>query len=303
MAHRNAPRAEVEVTDAMLGRLLHEQHPDLAGLPRERIGNGWDNVLFRLGTELAVRLPRRALAAPLVGHEMRWLPELAPRLALPVPVPVRTGSPTEEYPYQWVVVPFFAGRPLAGNELADPDASAELLGRFLASLHTVAPPDAPQNPFRGQPLEQREPVTLRRLAALGDELRGEGVEPGRVQQVWSDVLEVDQWDGPPIWLHGDLHPLNIIERHGSIAAVVDFGDITAGDPATDLMVAWSLFDEPRRELLRNAAGSSRRPLDPATWARGRGWAITHSLAVIERSADNRVLRTVALRTLRAATSG
>jgi aminoglycoside phosphotransferase (APT) family kinase protein len=291
------PPAEVDITAGLVARLLSEQHPDLADLEIAWLANGWDNVLFRLGADLAVRLPRRDMAAPLVANELRWLPVLAPRLPLPVPVPTRAGRPSEEYPYQWAVVPFFDGQPLGTSELADPDTAAELIGAFVGSLHTEAPPDAPHNPYRGQPLAQRHLVTTERLEVLGALLSAEGIRTDQVHHAWLDALEAEPWSGPPIWLHGDLHSMNIIERAGHLGAVIDFGDLTAGDPATDLMVAWYLFDPARREVFRMAIRASGTPLDDATWVRGRGWALTHSLAVLAHSEDNPQMRSVGLRAL------
>jgi aminoglycoside phosphotransferase (APT) family kinase protein len=291
------PPADVDITPGLVARLLSEQHPDLADLEIKWLANGWDNALFRLGADLAVRLPRRVMAAALVANELRWLPGLAARLPLPVPVPTRAGRPSGEYPYQWAVVPFFDGEPLGISELADPDRAAELIGTFVGSLHHEAPPGAPRNPYRGQPLAERHVVTTQRLEALGAWLSAEGIEVEPLHGSWVDALEAEPWSGPPIWLHGDLHPMNIIQHEGHPSAVIDFGDLTAGDPATDLMVAWYLFDPVRREVFRTAVGATGTPLDDATWERGRGWAITHAAAVLANSDDNPEMRSVGLRAL------
>lgn len=291
------PLADVDITTGLVTRLLREQHPDLADLEIRWLANGWDNVLFRLGADLAVRLPRRDMAAPLVANELRWLPGLASRLPLPVPVPTRAGRPSGEYPYQWTVVPFFDGEPLGSSELADPDRAAELIGAFVGSLHHEAPPDAPRNPYRGQPLADRHEITSWRLELLAAWLPAEGIEAEPLHGAWLEALEVEPWPGPPMWLHGDLHPMNIIGRAGHLCAVIDFGDLTSGDPATDLMVAWYLFDPARREVFRDAVGATGSPLDDATWERGRGWAITHAAAVLANSDDNPEMRSVGLRAL------
>jgi aminoglycoside phosphotransferase (APT) family kinase protein len=160
------PAAEVDTPSGLVRRLLAEQHPDLAGLTLEPAAHGWDNVTYRLGDELAVRLPRRALGADLIGHEQRWLPALAPPLPLPVPVPVRLGRPGCGYPWAWSVVPWLPGRPAAVAPPADPLAAAVTLGEFLGALHTPAPADAPVNPYRGVPLETRDGTVRERLARL-----------------------------------------------------------------------------------------------------------------------------------------
>ncbi|MFC1436146.1 aminoglycoside phosphotransferase family protein [Streptacidiphilus sp. N1-3] len=273
-------------------RLLDEQHPDLAELPVEVLANGWDNLVCRLGGELLVRLPRRALAAELVVHEQRWLPGLAGRLPLPVPVPVRVGRPTERYPWSWSVVPFLPGRVAARGGPDDPGSAATALGEFLGALHTPAPADAPVNPVRGIPLAGRAQGVLAGLAQIADP-----ADRAAARRVWAAASAAPVWDGPALWLHGDLHPANILVDRGRISAVIDFGDITSGDPATDLSVAWMLFPAEQRAALREAHGRA----DDATWARARGWALALSLAFLARSADNPLMRGIGERTFRAVT--
>lgn len=282
------PAAEVPVSVELVRRLLGEQHPDLADLPVAVLANGWDNLVCRLGEEFLVRLPRRALAAELVAHEQRWLPELAGRLPLPVPSPVRVGRPTAHYPWGWSVVPFLPGRIAARSELDDPWSGAGALGGFLDALHAPAPSQAPANAFRGIPLAGRAEGVLTALAHVDPADRAAAL------RVWETAVATPAWDGPPLWLHGDLHPANILVDHGQISAVIDFGDITAGDPATDLSVAWMLFTAPQRAALRQAYGRA----DDATWERARGWALALSLAFLTHSADNPLMHGIGERTLR-----
>ncbi|QIY76592.2 aminoglycoside phosphotransferase family protein [Streptomyces sp. RLB1-33] len=283
------PAAEVSVSVDLVRRLLDEQHPDLADLPVEVLANGWDNLVCRLGEEFLVRLPRRALAASLVAHEQRWLPKLADHLPLPVPAPVRIGQPTAQYPWSWSVVPFFPGRIAARSELDDPWTAAATLGGFLDALHASAPSEAPVNPARGIPLAGRAKGVLTGLAHvdLGDR--------ATALQVWEAAAAAPAWDGPPVWLHGDLYPANILVDRGRISAVIDFGDITSGDPATDLSVAWTLFTAEQRAALRQAYGRA----DDATWERARGWALALSLVFLSHSADNPLMRGIGERAFRA----
>jgi aminoglycoside phosphotransferase (APT) family kinase protein len=289
------PAAEVSVSPALVRRLLAVQQPDLAHLPVEVMANGWDNLMCRLGDELIVRLPRRALAARLVEHEQRWLPVLAPALPLPVPVPVRIGRPALGYPWPWSIVELLPGRAAAGNPPADPRDAAVSLGGFLGALHVPAPPDAPANASRGIPLADRGAGVATQASQLG------GVaDRGAVMRVWEAAAATRQWDGPPVWLHGDLHPANILVHRGRISAVIDFGDITSGDPATDLSVAWMLLpgkcheaflDAYRAGLGRDAGGD--------TWARARGWALALSLVFLTHSADNPLMAEIGRRTITA----
>jgi aminoglycoside phosphotransferase (APT) family kinase protein len=274
------PPAEVDVTTDLVRTLLREQHPDLAALPLRVVTSGWDNVLLRLGDDLAVRVPRRELAARLVLHEQRWLPELAPRLGVAVPVPVRAGRPGAGFPWAWSVVPWFEGRLASGVPRPERGRMAGSLADVVARLHVPAPPDAPQNPFRGGSLRDRDAAVRERVAS------GAVPDPARVLTVWDRTLAAPQRTGPPLWLHGDLHPANLLlTDDGDLAAVLDFGDLTAGDPATDLATAWLTFDADGR---RAFVDRLRRltPTDDATWVRARGWALVMASAYLAHSDDD-----------------
>jgi aminoglycoside phosphotransferase (APT) family kinase protein len=289
----NMPAAEVDVDEPLLGRLLAEQHPDLAGAELRLLASGWDNVLYRVGPDLVARLPRRQVAAALVDHEQRWLPEIAARLPLPVPAPVRVGRPGAGYPWRWSLCPWLAGEPAALAPLADAADAARVLGSFVAALHVPAPANAPANPVRGVPLAARSAAFEARLAKLGRLVDGAGA-----REVWRAASDAPPWAGPPLWLHGDLHPANVLVADGRLAAVIDFGDLTAGDPATDLAAAWMLFEPGARAVFRDCAGD----VDDATWCRARGWAVGLSVAILASSADNELMAAVARRTLAAASS-
>ncbi len=285
------PAAEVDIDDALVRALLREQFPDLAALPLTPLSSGWDNVLYRLGPHLVVRLPRRAAAAPLVAHEQQWLPVLAPRLPLPIPAPVRAGRPGCGYPWAWNVVPWFDGASALAEPPRDLSAAATTIGRFVRALHTPAPADAPPNPVRGVPLADRSARLHDTVEALRDE-----IDAGAIERTWSQLVDTPPWPGPPVWLHGDLHPANILVDRGAISAVVDWGDITSGDPATDLAVAWMLFPPDQRLVFRAAAGH----VDDDTWARARGWALALGLAYLGNSADNPAFAALGRRVIDAA---
>jgi aminoglycoside phosphotransferase (APT) family kinase protein len=282
------PAAEVPIDAALVRRLVDSQFPRWAGLDLEAVDSpGWDNALFRLGPELVVRLPRRQLGADLVPNEHRWLPQLAPLLPLPVPMPLGRGVPGSGYPWPWSICPWFPGRRASDVEFRDSERRdlASTLGRFLNALHAPAPPDAPDNPWRGVPLEARAEATDRYLASVSE--LSDAVALGAL---WQEALTVPPWEGPALWIHGDLHPANLIVDGNRLTAVVDFGDLTAGDRATDLSVAWMLFGPDERALFRQSVGA-----DEATWARARGWAVSLTLAYLANSADNPVIEGIGRR--------
>jgi aminoglycoside phosphotransferase (APT) family kinase protein len=281
MAAQNMPAAEIDISAELVRSLLRAQHPDLDELPVELAENGWDNAVFRLGEDLAVRVPRRAVASGLVILEQRWLAELAPRLPLPIPVPVRVGVPTAAYPWHWSVCDWFHGEVAAEAALASPSLEAHRIGEFVAALHQPAPAELPPSPvLRGGPLTavgERIAVNAARLSGL--------VDVSSVMERWKVCSSVDEWRGPPLWVHGDLHTANVLVERGAIGAVIDFGDICAGDPAVDLAIAWMLFDRADRQVFREAAGGPAG-IDDATWARGEAWALHFAVLYLLHSADN-----------------
>jgi aminoglycoside phosphotransferase (APT) family kinase protein len=266
------PAADIAADVALVRVLLVEQHPDLAALPLRLVANGWDNAVFRLGTDLAVRLPRRRVAAELVEHEQAVLPAIASRVPVAVPAPVRVGRPTARYPWSWSVVPWFEGRTVEEAGLRDDPTLAADLAAFLLALHVEAEPDAPRNPVRGGPLLDHPDGVERRLAS------GAVPDAERLRGVWATALAAPPWTAAPLLLHGDLHPANLIERGGRLVAVIDFGDVTGGDPATDLATAWLTFGPDARACFRAAM----QP-DGATWTRARGWALVMATAMVGSS--------------------
>lgn len=270
------PEAEIEIDEALVRRLLEAQHPDLADLPLVLLASGWDNVIYRLGDALTVRVPRRAVAAELVVNEQTWLPRLAPRLPIPITAHTRAGTATEFYPWHWSVLPWFEGE---AADLESPSGTeAACWAEFLLALHQPAPESAPVNEVRGIPLSERADSTEERLARLREAT--DLISP-RIEQLWASALDAPA-SSDPRWLHGDLHAQNVLVDGGRITAVIDWGDITRGDVATDLASIWGLFENPadRERIL-----SEYNP-DPATLDRARGWAVLFGAVLLDSGLVN-----------------
>lgn len=267
-------RADLEITAELVRDLLRDQHPDLADRPLELGARRWDNQLWRLGDDLAVRLPWATESADaLLLKEHAWLPVLAPRLPLPVPVPQRLGEPSDRFPRPWLVTTWVPGEPADRAPATCATRAADTLAAFLTALHQPAPVGAPAGRGRGGPLPAYAEGFARQLSAAVE--RGLVSDPDRVRAVWEDAAAAPDWTGPALWLHGDLHPANVLTRDGTFCGVVDFGDLYAGDPAGDLAAAWLLLPDGVTDRFHQAY---RPGPDTATLRRARGWAVLRALA-------------------------
>jgi len=287
----NKPAAEVTISHDLIHTMLKEFVPELADLPLTLHGEGWDNEIHRLGDHHAVRLPRREAAALLIENEQRWLPDLGPTLPLAIPVPTHAGKPAFGFPWHWSIVPWLPGIPFAHVPRPATGRLIEDLSQFLNALHVPAPDDAPHNPIRGVALTERADSVHERIDAIPD------VDGSRLHELWDELVDTPEWGGEPMWLHGDMHPLNILVRGGHISAVIDFGDITAGDPATDLSVAWMVFDDDARAKFRKQLAIDGRSVDVHTWNRARAWALSHATACLANSVDDPTMRRIGQDTL------
>ena len=292
----NRPEAEHHIDDRLVRELLEDQFPGFACMDIKPLGEGWDNVVFRLGCDYVVRLPRHAYAASLLENELRWLPTLAERLPLHVPVPLHEGCASACYPWPWCITRWLPGEVAALRCPSDNDAAAETMGRFLAALHQPAPTEAPRNPFRGIELSARAKLANEHLTCLDEKLGARACSG--LRSLWEELLQVPAYGGAPRWLHGDLHPANILVDDGRIVSVLDFGDVCAGDPATDLAVMWMLLPKSSHRILRRAYG---RAEDDSLWLRARAWALTLGLAAAASSTDHSIVQGMARRTLQRVT--
>lgn len=273
------PAADTEVSTAVLHALLLEQFPEYAKMELKLVASGWDNCMIRIGNELCARMPRRKVANQLILNEQKWLPLLAPKLTLEVPSPLHMGRPSDLYPYNWSIVKWLIGNQACDGFVGN-DQSAVLIS-FLKSLHVQAPNDAPTSDCRGIALSQRAEMMNTRLVRL----RENDAELFQlVNPIWHNALEAPI-DTSPTWLHGDLHPRNVLVQDGKITAAIDWGDMCAGDIATDLAAIWFLLnDKEARDAAIRLYGISS-----ATIARAKGWALNMGLILIETGANDNPL--------------
>ena len=262
------------IDDDLVRRLVAGQFPGWAGLAVQRLPSGGTvNALYRLGDDKVVRLPLVQSGAGDVSLERAWLPRLAPHLPVPIPEVLGAGQPADGYPWPWSVYRWLAGENPAAGALTEPVLLARDLARFVAAMRSVTLPGAPRA-HRGGPVASLDAETR---AAI-ETLRGipqEGVDCEAAAAVWAETLRAPAWDGPPVWLHADLMPGNLLVAGGRLASVIDFGCLGAGDPACDLFPAWNLLPGAAREVFREALGT-----DDATWLRGRGRTLSQALIAL-----------------------
>jgi aminoglycoside phosphotransferase (APT) family kinase protein len=271
---------EVDIDPGLVRRLLAAQFPQWADLSlRPVVSAGTDNALYRLGEDMVVRLPRIPSTSRHLTDEDRWLAQLAPHLPLQVPASRGIGNPTEGYPGIWSVQRWISGRDAVAAVISDPAQAAIDLGRFVSALQGIHPTDGPAPRQRGKPLASRDVATRAAIEVLRD-LNGDAASISNLDldaalTAWTSAVQVPDWGRPPVWFHGDLLPGNLVVSEGRLSAVIDFGCMGVGDPACDAMVAWTFLAASERETFRLAAD-----VDDATWARGRGWALSVGLIAL-----------------------
>ena len=266
---------EVDTSAALVARLIAAQFPEWANLRLEPVrSTGTDHTLVRLGDEMVVRLPRVHWALAQLDKERQWLPHLVPHLPVTIPVQLATGEPGEGYPWRWSICRWLEGETVTADSLADPDRAARDLAQFIGALQRIDPANGPRpepgEVDRGLPLSTRNTRTRDAIAAMGDT-----IDADAALAAWDAALAAPEWTRAPVWFHGDLLPGNLLFTNDRLSGVIDFGLLGVGDPACDLMIAWNLFSADARQTFRAALD-----FDDATWARGRGWALSQAAIFI-----------------------
>lgn len=267
----------------LLSELISAQFPQWANLaiwPVET--SGWDNRTFHLGNDMLVRLPSAAHYAGQVEKEQEWLPKLAPFLPNKIPVPLGMGSPGENYPWKWSVYRWIEGKTVASSPEVDLCVLAKDLANFLVSLQAVdskdGPVAGPQNFYRGGSVAVYDSETRQAIRVLSNK-----VHSGLVTEIW-EAGSSQTWSKEPVWVHGDISAGNLLITNNRLDAVIDFGQLCIGDPACDLVIAWTLFDAESRQVFHDALLP-----DSGTWARARSWALWKALIVMTNAAQTNVV--------------
>lgn len=263
-----------DINVSLVVQLVSAQFPLWANLPIKPVEfSGVDNRTFRLGEDMLVRLPSAEAYTAQVEKEHQWLPKLAPLLPIPIPMPVAMGVPSNVYPWHWSIYRWLDGENAAIERIADLEEFATSLAQFLGALQQIdtvdGPPPGLHNFFRGASLTVYDTETRQTIAALDKE-----IDADTATAVWETALKAS-WHGSPVWFHGDVSAGNLLVKQGQLSAVIDFGCSGVGDPACDMTIAWTLLSGKSRDVFRRVL-----PVDDATWARGRGWALWKALITL-----------------------
>lgn len=262
---------ELDVNSKLVKTLIDEQCPNWANLPLEPIkSSGTDNALFRLGSEYVVRLPRINWATASINKEYDWVPKLSQLLNTPVSKPLFKGAANDIYPWSWLVTKWNDGLNPSFENKNEFEMLAKGLAAFLNELHNINLANGPES-RRGVPLIQLEEQTSKSISELESEINIEAVS-----EIWQQLSNTPAWAKAPVWVHGDFLPGNILIQNNRLSAVIDFSDVGMGDPACDLIIAWSLLNSNSRNIFRK----NLENIDDNTWARGKGWALSIALIML-----------------------
>ncbi|MGO2963018.1 MAG: aminoglycoside phosphotransferase family protein [Carnobacterium maltaromaticum] len=272
----------MDITVDLAKKLIFEQFPQWSHLEIKPVKNsGHDNRTFHLGDDLTIRLPSGKEYEPQIQKEAKWLPVLAQHLSLPITAPVAKGKPTPEYPLAWSINRWLVGETVTHTNV-DLQKFAIELARFLKELEAINAENGPQagahNFYRGGDLavyiEEFE-QTLTQLPA--------GSQRNHYQDIWTTALAT-KWEKKPVWVHGDIAVGNLLVNDGHLSGVIDFGILGTGDPACDLVMAWTFFDSKTRKAFKEEMG-----LGDTTWQRGKAWALWKALITPDDAVSKKVL--------------
>jgi aminoglycoside phosphotransferase (APT) family kinase protein len=259
------------INTSLVQHLISSQFPQWKHLPIQPVAlSGWDNRTFHLGDQMLVRLPSAAPYAGQAEKEYTWLPKLAPFLPLPIPSPIAIGNPTQNYPWKWSIYHWLKGESAATAHIDNLTNFAKDLAQWIAALHRInptgGPPPGPHSFHRGGSLSNYNSETRQALSLLKHK-----IDVPTATKLWESALSTS-WSNPPLWVHGDISAGNLLVQNGQLSAVIDFGQLTIGDPACDLPISWTMFKNQSRQIFLSTLS-----LDPNTILRARAWTLWKSL--------------------------
>jgi len=267
---------EYAIDEALVAGLVSGQIPQWSDLPLVRINSsGTCNAIYRLGDDMAVRLPLLSDFSSAIERENLWLQRFAPLLPLSIPGPLATGNPTDSYPSVWSVLRWIDGETATLENLVDPVDAAIRLGEFVLALRNIGTVGGPTGNYKGLPLGTRDAQTRETIKLVNNEF-----DSRELTRAWEAALAVAPWSGEPMWFHSDLHSGNLLATNGRLSAVIDFGGASVGDPSCDLIAGWWLFDTESRGSFRETVQA-----DDDSWNRGRGWALSVALIALPYYVD------------------
>ncbi|MDW8901723.1 aminoglycoside phosphotransferase family protein [Legionella pneumophila] len=261
------------IDEKLVCRLITSQFPHYSNLPVKPVAvGGWDNRTFHLGKDMLVRLPSAEQYELQVEKEQQWLPQLASLLPVPIPTPLAKGMPGEGYPWKWSIYRWLEGETIISANLSNLNEIAKDLATFLTAFHQIDSSGGPKpgmhSFYRGGDLKIYDPETRQAI----DYLKGK-IDTDHATEIWETALNTS-WQGTPVWVHGDISAGNLLVKNGKLCAVIDFGQLSVGDPACDLAITWTLFAGDSRKIFREMLA-----LDKGTWFRGQAWALWKALIV------------------------
>jgi aminoglycoside phosphotransferase (APT) family kinase protein len=265
---------EVEIDEAMVRQLVATQFPTYRDLPIRAVAStGTVNAIFRLGDDRCVRLPRHERWTADLENELRWLGPLRAGLSLGAPEPLAAGEPGSGYPFRWAIYRWLDGDTYAPERIDDEQRAAADLALFVSELRRMDTAGAP--PSGRLPLRQLDQATRGAIGASGHRINRDAVTA-----VWAHSVQGRAWAGTAVWRHCDLLPPNLLVAEGHLLAVIDFGVAGVGDPAADVIAAWSVFGAAGRARFRDVL-----EVDDETWVRARGYALTQAVQIIPYYAE------------------
>nr|WP_235817453.1 aminoglycoside phosphotransferase family protein [Gracilibacillus timonensis] len=234
----------INITSELAKQLVAEQFPEWSALQVRRVKKGGhDNRTFRLGETMSLRLPSHQAYAAAIEKEAKWLPYLAPRLDMAITTPIAKGEPSAIYPLPWSVNNWLEGEALSVAPVDMPQFAVDL-AQFLTQLQSLDAEDGPSagahSFYRGGDFAVYRQETEEAIQQLADV-----VDTDRCQQILANALAT-KWTKTPVWVHGDIASGNLLVKNRQLVAVIDFGTSAVGDPACDLVMAWTFFDQKKQ---------------------------------------------------------